>query len=70
MIAVFKTGVRNQGDADYLMKIIEKQYPGYEINFDLEDCDNILRVEANNISPRYIESLLQTAGFNCQELEY
>jgi hypothetical protein len=39
-------------------------------NFDLEDCDNILRVEAYNISPRYIESLLQTAGFNCRELEY
>ena len=39
-------------------------------NFDLEDCDNILRIEASNISPRYIESLLQTAGYDCQELEY
>ena len=39
-------------------------------NFDLEDCDNILRVEARNLSPRYIESLLQTAGFSCRELEY
>jgi hypothetical protein len=39
-------------------------------NFDLEDCDNILRVEADDISPRDIESLLQTAGFDCRELEY
>ena len=39
-------------------------------NFDLEDCDNILRIEASNISPRYIESLLQTAGYDCRELEY
>ena len=39
-------------------------------NFDLEDCDNILRIEANDVSPRYIESLLQTAGYHCQELEY
>ena len=39
-------------------------------NFDLEDCDNILRVEADNVSPRYIESLLQTAGYDCRELEY
>ena len=39
-------------------------------NFDLEDCDNILRIEADDISPRYIESLLQTAGFECRELEY
>jgi hypothetical protein len=39
-------------------------------NFDLEDCDKILRIEAHDISPRYIESLLQTAGFECHELEY
>jgi hypothetical protein len=39
-------------------------------NFDLEDCDNILRIEASNVSPRYIESLLQTAGYDCRELEY
>ena len=39
-------------------------------NFDLEDCDNILRIESSNISPRYIESLLQTAGYDCRELEY
>ena len=39
-------------------------------NFDLEDCDNILRIEASNVSPRYIETLLQTAGFDCKELEY
>jgi len=32
-------------------------------NFDLDDRDNILRIEATNIPPGYIESLLQTAGF-------
>jgi hypothetical protein len=39
-------------------------------NFDLEDCDNILRIEADGISPRYIESLLLMAGYDCRELEY
>ena len=39
-------------------------------NFDLEDCDNILRIEAKDISPRYIESLLNEAGYDCIELEY
>jgi len=39
-------------------------------NFDLEDCDNILRIEAHDVSPRYIETLLQTAGYHCRELEY
>jgi hypothetical protein len=38
-------------------------------NFDLEDCDNILRVEATALSPRDIEMLLHRAGFECRELE-
>jgi hypothetical protein len=38
-------------------------------NFDLEDCDRILRIVANDLSPRKVESLLQTAGFACYELE-
>ncbi len=39
-------------------------------SFDLEDCDKILRIEASGISPRYIETLLNTAGFECRELDY
>ncbi|HEY9535055.1 MAG TPA: hypothetical protein VIQ77_10980 [Mucilaginibacter sp.] len=39
-------------------------------NIDLEDCDKILRVVSNDLSPRYIETLLNNAGFNCTELEY
>ncbi|WP_175454717.1 hypothetical protein [Lutibacter oricola] len=39
------------------------------VDFDFEDCDNILRVEAsNNISPE-IEALLNSKGFECKELE-
>ena len=38
-------------------------------NFDLEDCDNILRIVAGPLSPRQVEAVLQTAGFDCQELE-
>jgi hypothetical protein len=39
-------------------------------NFDLDDCDNILRIEADDLSPRYIESLLHSVGYHCRELEY
>jgi hypothetical protein len=39
-------------------------------NFDLDDCDNILRVEAGDISARNIDAVLQTAGYVCRELEY
>ena len=39
-------------------------------NFDLDDCDHILRIVSNNLPARDVESLLQTAGFDCRELEY
>ena len=38
-------------------------------NFDLDDCDRVLRIEAVNVCPRYIESLLQNEGLQCRELD-
>ncbi len=38
-------------------------------NFDLEDCDRILRIEADGLCPRHIEAILHNAGFSCRELE-
>ncbi|HTF29925.1 MAG TPA: hypothetical protein VK625_13830 [Flavitalea sp.] len=69
MIAVFKTGVTNQNDASCLIKTLQNQYPDYRINFDLEDCDNILRIEGQNIKTRDISEKLQNEGFMCIELE-
>lgn len=37
-------------------------------NFDLEDCDNILRVEAQSLEASSIASLLHNNGFHCEEL--
>ncbi len=38
-------------------------------NFDLDDCDRILRIEAEELSPRYVESLLRQEGLQCKELD-
>ena len=38
-------------------------------NVDLNDCDKILRIEANDISPKEVEELLLSAGYYCEELE-
>ena len=69
-ILVFITSVEKPEQVSKVRPLLTAVQAIRDWNFDLEDCDNILRVEANNISPRYIESLLQTAGFNCTELEY
>lgn len=68
MIAVFKTGVRTRGDADYLIKIMENQYPGYEINFDLEDCDHVLRIKGQEIKNKDVIALFRKEGFMCTKL--
>ena len=38
-------------------------------NVDLNDCDNILRIEANDLSPKEVENILLSAGYYCEELE-
>jgi len=39
-------------------------------NFDLDDCDKVLRVEATGLNPGLVEQLLLAAGFDCRELDY
>jgi hypothetical protein len=41
----------------------------FKINFDLDDCDKILRVEGKNVLPGKIIGLLKANGYQCQALE-
>jgi hypothetical protein len=43
-VEVFKTNVGNQRTANHLKLLLER-LPACKINFDLEDCDNILRIK-------------------------
>ncbi len=45
MVEVYRTNVENQKEADFLQRQLTLAFPHYLINFDLEDCDKILRVE-------------------------
>lgn len=69
-IMIFVTSVKKPAQVNRVRPFLTAVPAIRDWNFDLEDCDNILRIEANNLSPRYIEKLLQTAGFDCRELEY
>ena len=44
MIEVFKTSVTSQRQAEILVTALQKVFPEYSANFDLDDCDRILRV--------------------------
>jgi len=69
MIYVFKTSVRSKTQAKKLKPHIDKILPIAKWNFDLDDCDKILRIdsEENIILP--ITNLLKDHHFDCEELE-
>lgn len=58
MVEVFKTNVTPMSKAKMLIQSIEKHFPDYKTNFDLSDCDKILRVEGENISAKGLTDFL------------
>lgn len=69
MAEVFKTNVQQDKQAKKLIAVLYSHFPDSKINFDLEDCDKILRVEGRNVTPHHVVSLVEKMGFNCVELE-
>ncbi len=71
MVEVFKTNVENLQDAVWILGQIGKLFPDYQANFDLEDCDRILRVKCNESQPdeRSIIMLINSAGYQAAILE-
>ncbi len=71
MVEVYRTNVGNQKQAGFLLKQLYKIFPDYKINFDLEDCDNILRVESSSDTIEVFEviAVLVNFGFIATILE-
>ena len=69
MIEIFKTNVENPGQAETLLALLHCYLPSAEINFDLDDCDNILRVKDEKFCSLNIIQILAYNGFVCQVLE-
>ncbi|HZK95236.1 MAG TPA: hypothetical protein VFC67_13595 [Prolixibacteraceae bacterium] len=68
MVEVFKTNVEQPEQSQMLIHRIKCHVPDGDINFDLEDCDKILRVEAESISVQSILKLLKQHGFHAEVL--
>lgn len=66
MVEVFKTNVQNHSDAERLVAELSKKNSILKINFDLNDCDNVLRIEAKKINPLEIIELMHSNGFQCE----
>jgi hypothetical protein len=45
MVEVFKTNVRSIHKANLIIQKLAEEFPAHKINFDLNDCERILRVQ-------------------------
>ncbi|KIC95745.1 hypothetical protein OI18_05585 [Flavihumibacter solisilvae] len=70
MIEVFKTDVRDAENAKLLVDRIHRQFDSYRCNFDLADCDNILRVlcTRDTVEAAEIIEFLRSHGFTAEVL--
>ena len=70
MVEVFRTNVKDHQHAVMLKAKIKKVFGEYEINFDLQDCDKILRVKcvSGSIQVSSVIELMHQHGFYAEIL--
>lgn len=69
MVEVFKTNVRSIYDAKLIVQKLAQEFPKHKINFDLSDCDKILRVQGNNVMERKIIGIVNSLNHTCEILK-
>jgi hypothetical protein len=68
-VLVFKTSVTKKNEVKKLSPLLnELAENNCHWNFDLGDCDNILRVETQKLQAATVSALLTVQGFYCEEL--
>jgi hypothetical protein len=68
-VLVFKTSVVDQLSVRTLKPELDRLAGRGQWNFDLADCDNILRIASEQVHPEKAIQLLDYFGFSCAELE-
>lgn len=68
MVEVFKTNVSEPKFSADLIKQLLDNFPGSIVNFDMEDCDKILRIEAETIIAEKVIEVLNVNGYYCEVL--
>jgi hypothetical protein len=69
MVEIFKTNVQEFSEAQKLVALLRRHFPDSKINFDLDDCDKVLRVEGSNLRIEKVMTLVMEKGFLCAVLD-
>jgi hypothetical protein len=67
-VLVFKTNLNSVHHIRKVEPCLDIHPHIHRWNVDLHDCDNILRIETENLQGNEIENLLINAGYYCEEL--
>jgi len=70
MVEVFKTNITKQKQSKQILEKLNETFPKYKIDFDLEDCDNILRIEnpVGDVHNDHVIQLISDVGFCIEPL--
>lgn len=69
MVEIFKTNVHDVLQAETIIALLNNHFPAFMINFDLHDCDKILRVKGESIPIDEIVTLVSENGIQCSLLD-
>jgi hypothetical protein len=69
-ILVFKTNISDEADVIKVKVRMKGERRIKRLTVDREDCDKVLRIEADALQPGEIIELVKQAGYACEELTY
>ena len=69
-IEVFKTNIQEAEEADKLLEVLLSHFPECSFNFDLDDCDKILRAKGRSVihNKRSVIDLVASSGHQIEIL--
>lgn len=67
-VEIFKTTLSDLSESDKIRKQLLTLYPTCQINFDLQDCDRILRMEGQ-FNNEIVIAILLSQGYQCEMLD-
>ena len=70
MVEVFKTNVSESDQARWLLDEINKRFQSYTANFDLDDCDRMMRIRAlyGEVDSERVCRIVLSMGFEASVL--
>lgn len=68
-VEIFRTNIKSKRVARQIVTQLNTLFPSFRINFDLSDCDRILRVEGYDYPASRIVETLTGMGYYCERMD-